>query len=103
MAAEALDLETERDIDHLLAPVRHWSKRFIALVLVLSGIVAWGIFAYAIQLLNGLAVTNMRDTVSWGTYIADFTTSVGPWVKLLLVPTPGSGLVVSAWLTPKAT
>ncbi len=70
-------MAADEDMDHLLAPVRHWSKGFLALVAVLGGIVAWGVYAYSVQLREGLAVTNMRNTVSWGVYIANFVFFIG--------------------------
>jgi len=47
---------------------------WLAFLLALVGI---GAHAYAGQIENGLAVTNMRDPVSWGFYIGNFTFLVG--------------------------
>ena len=46
-------------------------------VLALVAIIASGVLAYAHQLQVGLAVTAMRDQVSWGFYIGNFTFMVG--------------------------
>ena len=43
----------------------------------LLALVAIGVHAYIGQVENGLAVTNMRDQVSWGFYIGNFTFMVG--------------------------
>ncbi len=64
-------------MDHLIAPVRHWSKRFKVFIAVLGAVVAWGAYAYLRQLQEGLAVTNMRDTVLWGVYITNFVFFIG--------------------------
>jgi len=39
--------------------------------------IAIGVVAYTNQLYNGLIVTAMRDQVSWGFYISNFTFTVG--------------------------
>ena len=43
----------------------------------LAVLIASGALAYADQLRTGLAVTAMRDQVSWGFYIGNFTFMVG--------------------------
>ena len=40
-------------------------------------LIVWGGFGYANQLAHGLIVTHMRDSVSWGFYIGNFTFLVG--------------------------
>jgi molybdopterin-containing oxidoreductase family membrane subunit len=50
----------------------YWGWLTVLLVLILSGALA-----YARQLSNGLALTAMRDQVSWGFYIGNFTFLVG--------------------------
>ena len=52
--------------------VYYWA--WILFLLVLLGV---GGFAYIRQLSDGLIVTNMRDQVSWGFYIGNFTFLVG--------------------------
>src|SRR4051812_1495194 len=44
---------------------------------VLAALMLSGALAYAAQVRTGLAVTNMRDQVSWGFYIGNFTFLVG--------------------------
>ncbi len=44
---------------------------------ILGVLVAWGIVAYVWELERGLAVTGMRDVVSWGSYIFTFAFFVG--------------------------
>lgn len=53
------------------------SVRFYLLVGLLLLVIAWGFFAYTVQLRDGLWVTGMRDRISWGLYIALFVFFIG--------------------------
>ena len=53
------------------------SWRFHAWVTLLSMLVAWGLYAYLRQWHEGLAITGLRDQVSWGLYISNFVFWVG--------------------------
>ena len=55
---------------------------------VLLLIVAWGAFAYVAQLREGLALTAMRDSVSWGFYVQNFTFLVGVAAAAVVVVIP---------------
>ncbi|MBI4235748.1 MAG: polysulfide reductase NrfD [Chloroflexi bacterium] len=68
------DQRLERTV---LAPLIKTGPRYYAVVGVLSLIVAWGLFAYATQLRNGLVETGMRDRVLWGLYITNFVFFIG--------------------------
>ncbi len=57
----------------LLGAPRGWYVIFGALVLVLL----WGVFAYLVQLRDGLVVTGMRDRILWGIYISNFVFFIG--------------------------
>src|SRR5262245_1298077 len=46
-------------------------------------------------------VVNQSLPMGVGTVIANFTTGVGPWVRLTFGPSLGTLMTVSAWLTPK--
>jgi Ni/Fe-hydrogenase subunit HybB-like protein len=46
-------------------------------IAVLLGLIGSGVLAYAQQVSTGLALTAMRDPVSWGFYIGNFTFLVG--------------------------
>jgi Ni/Fe-hydrogenase subunit HybB-like protein len=48
-----------------------------AWIATLAALIVSGVFAYAHQVRAGLAVTAMRDQVSWGFYIGNFTFLVG--------------------------
>jgi len=53
------------------------SRKYKALLGVLSLFALVGIAFYIRQVDQGLIATNMRDQVSWGWYIANFTFLVG--------------------------
>ncbi len=61
----------------LLAPVFKWGRGVYLTVGGLGAIAAFGVYAYFVQLRDGLSVTGMRDTVSWGLYITDFVFFIG--------------------------
>ena len=58
---------------------------WVALLLVLIGI---GTFGYVRQLQGGLITTSMRDQVSWGFYIGNFTFLVGVAAAAVLLIIP---------------
>lgn len=69
---------TQEEIEEvLLRPVRKTGRSVYVVMAILGGVVAWGVFAYVVQLREGLAVTAMRDRVSWGVYIATFVFFIG--------------------------
>lgn len=51
-------------------------------------LIAIGFFAYLYQMQNGLIVTAMRDQVSWGFYISNFTFLVGVAAAAVLLVIP---------------
>jgi molybdopterin-containing oxidoreductase family membrane subunit len=57
--------------------VTRGSRGYYAWIAFLLVMVASGVWAYAQQLEDGLIVTSMRDPVSWGFYIGNFTFLVG--------------------------
>src|SRR3989304_5526425 len=66
------------------------SKLYYAWLSALMVLIAIGVFAYANQLYNGLIVTAMRDQVSWGFYISNFTFTVGVAAAAILLVIPAS-------------
>ena len=62
---------------HLLRSVTETTWRFYLWVAALAAVVLWGLFAYILQLREGLIVTGMRDQISWGIYIANFVFFIG--------------------------
>lgn len=74
---EAIDDWNSRLLDSVTRPARSTSKRWWIWVGFLSAIVAWGAYAFSLQLRDGLVVTNMRDRPSWGLYISAFVFFTG--------------------------
>jgi len=65
-----------------------WDMRFYAWAGFLLLIIAAGINSYIDQMNRGLIVTAMRDQVSWGFYIANFTFLVGVAAAAVLLVIP---------------
>jgi Fe-S-cluster-containing dehydrogenase component/Ni/Fe-hydrogenase subunit HybB-like protein len=63
--------------ERVLAPLRGTSWRYYAWLVSLLVVLGWALYAYSLQLENGLIVTNMRDRISWGLYIASFVFFIG--------------------------
>lgn len=64
------------------------SAAYYCWVCALLVLMVIGGFAYIIQLNDGLIVTNMRDQVSWGFYISNFTFLVGVAAAAVLLVIP---------------
>lgn len=64
---------------------------FYLWMLVLTAVALVGANAWAVQVVDGMIVTNMTDHVSWGLYIANFTFMVG-------VAAGGVMMVIPAYL-----
>ncbi len=61
---------------------------YYAWVLGLLALIAWGAFAYVEQYRHGLILTGMRDPVSWGFYIGNFTFLVGVAAAAVMLVIP---------------
>jgi len=66
----------------------HGNKYYWAWMLFLLVLIASGALAYADQLRHGLFVTSMRDQVSWGFYIGNFTFLVGVAAAAVMLVIP---------------
>ncbi|MCL5965968.1 MAG: polysulfide reductase NrfD [Deltaproteobacteria bacterium] len=64
------------------------SKTYYAWIFTLLAVMTIGAMAYVHQLRNGLIVTAMRDQVSWGFYISNFTFLVGVAAAAVLLVIP---------------
>ena len=63
--------------ERVLAPLRGTGWRYYAWLAFLLAVIGWALYAYIQQLENGLIVTNLRDRISWGLYIASFVFFIG--------------------------
>jgi len=63
--------------DRVFAPLRGTGWRYFAWLAFLLAVLGWAVYAYIQQLEFGLIVTNMRDRISWGLYIASFVFFIG--------------------------
>jgi len=64
------------------------SKRYYAWLLSLLVVILFGAWTYLQQLEMGLIVTEMRDQVSWGSYISNFTFLVGVAAAAVMIVIP---------------
>ncbi|MFN3481019.1 MAG: NrfD/PsrC family molybdoenzyme membrane anchor subunit, partial [Thermodesulfovibrionales bacterium] len=64
------------------------SKFFYLWMSILTIIVIAGLYAYITQLSHGMIITRMRDQVSWGFYISNFTFLVGIAAAAVLLVIP---------------
>ncbi len=64
------------------------SRAYYAWVTCLLILIGIGFAAYLYQMQNGLIVTAMRDQVSWGFYISNFTFLVGVAAAAVLLVIP---------------
>jgi Ni/Fe-hydrogenase subunit HybB-like protein len=90
----------EKITSDLLRPIR-LNKAFILWMGVLGVALVICLYAYTIQLRNGLGVAGIRDYVSWGMYISNFvffvaTSLIGMLISAVL------GLTGVKWAAPLA-
>src|SRR5450759_3890881 len=64
------------------------SKTYYAWLIFLLLLIIWGGIGYASQLTHGLIETHMRDSVSWGFYIGNFTFLVGVAAAAVMLVVP---------------
>jgi len=64
------------------------SRGYHAWLACLGVVIAVGVWAYAHQLEEGLIVTSLRDPVSWGFYIGNFTFLVGVAAAAVILVIP---------------
>lgn len=61
----------------VLNPLRRTTNWYRAFVLLLVLMIAWGLYAYSVQLRYGLLATGTRDVVIYGMYIVNFVFFIG--------------------------
>ena len=54
----------------------------------LAALMVLGVYAYVVQINQGLSATNMSNIVSWGFYIANFTFLVGVAAAAVMIILP---------------
>ncbi len=64
------------------------SRAYYTWLIFLLILIIWGGIGYAGQLRNGLIETHMRDSVSWGFYIGNFTFLVGVAAAAVMLVIP---------------
>ena len=77
-----------RDFFVTLKTVAKGGKYYYAWLGFLGCLIAIGVFSYIRQLQSGLIITAMRDPVSWGFYISNFTFLVGVAAAAVLLVVP---------------
>ncbi|MDH3471293.1 MAG: polysulfide reductase NrfD [Acidimicrobiia bacterium] len=60
-----------------LEPARTTTRNYYLVIGVLLAVIAWALYAYFVQLRDGLVVTGMSDRISWGLYITMFVFFIG--------------------------
>jgi len=63
--------------ERVLAPLRQTSWLYYLWFAFLLAVLGWALYAYSLQFRYGLIVTNLRDRISWGLYIASFVFFIG--------------------------
>jgi Ni/Fe-hydrogenase subunit HybB-like protein len=64
------------------------SRTYFIWLIFLSFLILWGVFGYVDQITHGLIKTHMRDSVSWGFYIGNFTFLVGVAAAAVMLVIP---------------
>ncbi len=81
----------------LVAKQREVGRRFYIFVGLLAAIIVVGLYAWTLQLQNGLVLTNMRDVISWGVYISLFAWFVGVSAGGLIVSSSAAVFRIKEW------
>ena len=63
--------------DEMLSSMRAPTWRWYLLAFALGAVVAWGLAAFAYQVMTGMSVTGKNRPVMWGFYITSFVFWVG--------------------------
>src|SRR6185436_16093118 len=78
-------------VQFALGSIRAWthgSRTYFAWLALLATLVAVGVYGYSIQFREGLVSTGLRDPVSWGFYIGNFTFLVGVAAAAVILVIP---------------
>lgn len=91
--------DKEKLIDAATAPVNFTNKSFLIWMSLLGLSLMLCLYAYFIQLRDGLGVTGLRDYITWGMYIANFVFFVASSLVGMLISSV-LGLIGMKWITP---
>ncbi len=61
----------------VFAPLRKTGVRFYLLCAILGVLVLWGVYAYYLQITEGLGVTGLGRPIYWGIYLTNFVFFIG--------------------------
>ncbi|MBI2830359.1 MAG: polysulfide reductase NrfD [Chloroflexi bacterium] len=67
----------QRLVRTALGSLTETNRGYYLFVLILLAVIAWGMYAYYVQLRLGLMSTGMRDKVFWGLYLVNFVFFIG--------------------------
>ncbi|NQU34880.1 MAG: polysulfide reductase NrfD [Bacteroidetes bacterium] len=70
------DIKLNRDYT-LYRPILETEKSFYWITAVLMTVILWAGYMYVQQLVHGLGVTGLNNTISWGFYIINFVFFIG--------------------------
>jgi molybdopterin-containing oxidoreductase family membrane subunit len=70
-------MEDRVDSEVLFRPLVRSGKAYYAFLTLLVAVLLFGGYAYYVQLRDGLAVTGLRNYISWGMYITNFVFFIG--------------------------
>lgn len=68
--------------------ITHGSKKYHLWMALLTFVMLVGMYCYSVQLDQGLSVTGLSDSVSWGLYISNFTFLVGVAAAAVMLVMP---------------
>src|SRR5512146_2275071 len=81
-------MKLRRFVAECVRLVTHGSRAYHAWVAFLLGTIAVGVVGYAHQARTGLIASSLRDEVSWGFYIGNFTFLVGVAAAAVMLVIP---------------
>ena len=72
-----VDEKSLKNLENLKPLIETISKKGVAVIIFLLAVIAFGVYALIVQIVDGHIVTGMRDNVVWGLYIVNFIFFIG--------------------------
>lgn len=72
-----VDEKSLKNLENLKPLIETLSKKGVAVIIFLLAVIAFGLYALVVQIVDGHIVTGMRDNVVWGLYIVNFIFFIG--------------------------